>query len=72
LLGDPELYRLAVDHTVGRVGQFDEYAVLSGRQPNENDRLQARINEVPLGIIDGHMDVTNPGLDVECRFPEDG
>ena len=61
---------LAIDHAVCRIRELEQYLVRARRQPDQDDRLSTRIDEMPGRIVDGDVDVTDTRRHVERAFAE--
>lgn len=55
---------------MSRIGQFNENLVFAGWKADDDQRLAARIDEVPRKIVDGNMDVPDAGRDLQRALPE--
>ena len=61
--GDP--YHLLINRLMVGVDQFDEDLVRPRREAIDDDRIAAGVCPVPHGVIDRHVDVSDPGSHVE-------
>jgi hypothetical protein len=53
-----------------RVGEIDAYAVLSGRKTLDDDRLAARVDPVPLRVVDRHVNMADARYNLQACFPK--
>ncbi len=68
---DDKIDYRTVDDLVGRIGKLDENLMWSWKKPGNNQRFTARINPVPWRIINGNMQMSNTGRDVQSSHAED-
>src|SRR5258706_13207633 len=67
--GDP--YHLLINRLMVGVDQFDEDLVRPRREAIDDDGIAAGVCPVPNGVIDRHVDVSDPGSHGERRRSKD-
>ena len=65
-----DLNRALINCLMVGIHQLDQGLMRPGREALDNDRVAARVCPVPHGVIDGYMNVSNPGRYGKCSGPE--
>ncbi|GAA3903781.1 hypothetical protein GCM10022276_23060 [Sphingomonas limnosediminicola] len=60
LYGDDEVQRLCRDHPMRGISELNQHVMRSFTQADEHDCSAACIDEMPRGVVHGHMEVTYP------------
>src|SRR2546423_684766 len=67
--GDP--YHLLINRLVVGIDQLDEDRVRPWREVIDDNGIAAGVCPVPCGVVDSHVDVSNPGSHGERRRSKD-